>query len=169
MESQVWKNLYQEIANRITDHIPSIQWVDLWHNQVGFLDEEHPFSTPAVFLSFSTTGVENQGELVQNVDLQIDMYYFYETFLDTFQGAHNQYDALEYLEVLNDFHRLFHGFSPVGFNEMWRISFGAIDTGSSGNLYKVSFSCKLMDESAKRRFDQVSPSGLESRPNFIQN
>ncbi|CAA0248348.1 hypothetical protein [Tenacibaculum maritimum] len=167
MKSQVWESLYKEIATRITDNIQSIQWVDLWHNQVGFLEEEHAFPTPAVFLSFRTTGVENQGELVQNVDLQIDLYYFYETFLDTYQGAHNETDALEYLNVLTSFHQLFHGYTPEGFNEMWRISFGAVDTGSAGNLYKVSFSCKFMDESAKRQFDQVSPSGIETR-DFIQ-
>ena len=48
-----WTNLYRELARIIQEKIPQIYWIDLWHNQVNFLQDEHPFQTPAIFLSFT--------------------------------------------------------------------------------------------------------------------
>lgn len=154
MASQVWTAAYTEIAQRITDNLPKVLWVDLWHNQVGFMDEQHPFTTPAVFLAFRSLGDPTDlGELVQQVNFQVDMYYFYETFLDTYQEAYNQSDALQYLDTMSDLYALFHGFSGNAFSEMRRVAFRPVDTGSAGNLYLQSFTGTLHDEVAKRLFD----------------
>ena len=34
------------------ENTPGIEHIDMWHEQVSFLDEEHPFSSPAVFIEF---------------------------------------------------------------------------------------------------------------------
>ena len=96
-----WQDLYIELAERISEKLPEIQWIDLWHNQVGFLAEEHPFGTPAVFIGFRSAQINDIGELVQIVDLQVDFYLYYETFLDTFKGAYNQEGALEFTKSLD--------------------------------------------------------------------
>ena len=96
-----WQDLYIELAERISEKLPEIQWIDLWHNQVGFLAEEHPFGTPAVFIGFRSAQINDIGELVQIVDLHVDFYLYYETFLDTFQGAYNQQGALEFTKSLD--------------------------------------------------------------------
>jgi len=49
---QNFKQLYQELADKITDHIAQVKWIDLWNSQVYHLEGEHPFPTPAVFLAF---------------------------------------------------------------------------------------------------------------------
>lgn len=77
---QFWTDLYKELATKITDNIPEVRWVDLWHNQVNFLEEEHPFPTPAVFLSFRSRELEDAGKKVQKVNLQVDFFLYYETF-----------------------------------------------------------------------------------------
>ena len=92
-----WKDLYTELAQRAQD-IPTIEWIDLWHNQVGFLEEEHSFPTPALFIDFRILEAQDQGENQQEAIVQIGLYFFYETFLDTFQGAYNEEDALSYLD-----------------------------------------------------------------------
>lgn len=96
-----WQNLYTELAEIITQKIPEIRWVDLWHNQVNFLDEEREFPTPAVFISIRTRNVDDLGEKLQRLDLQLDCYLFYETFSDTFMGAYNQGSALEFIGLMD--------------------------------------------------------------------
>ena len=44
----------QELYERMAA-LPDIQHVDLWHDQVDYLSEEHPFATPAVFFGFTTS------------------------------------------------------------------------------------------------------------------
>jgi hypothetical protein len=161
MELKGWDKLYQELAKKVTDNIEGINWVDLWHNQVGFLVEEHPFPTAALFFSFRILSVEDLSEKVQRVSLQIDMFYFYETFLDTYQGAYNEEDALNYLDNLTALYKLFHGTSGDNFSEMRRTGLAAVDTGSAGNLYRQSFTCSTVDASALNAFDVVIPGDVE--------
>lgn len=159
MELEDWGALYKELAVKLTD-LDGINWLDLWHNQVGFLVEEHPFPTPAAFLSFRILNPENLGAKTQRVNVQIDIYYFYETFLDTNMGAYNQTDALAYLKTNNDIHRVLHGSSGENYSEMTRIGFHSVDTGSSGNLYKQSFVCSVIDASASPKYNEASPGEL---------
>lgn len=151
-----WADLYEELS-QMAVAIEEIAWIDLWHNQVGFLVEEHPFPTPALFFSFRILQGEDLGQKVQQVDLQVDMYYFYETFLDTFQGAYNKTDAIAYLNTLTELHRRFHGAEGNTFTEMTRTGFAAVDTGSAGNLYRLSFSCRGIDFSAAVNYQDVIP------------
>ena len=58
-----WTNLYRELARIIQEKMPQIYWIDLWHNQVNFLQDEHPFQTPAIFLSFRTIATQDLGQL----------------------------------------------------------------------------------------------------------
>lgn len=160
MELQGWDKLYQELAKKLTDNIPAINWADLWHNQVGFLVEEHPFPTPAVFLAFRILDSEDLGEKTQKLNLQVDVYYFYETFLDTYQGAYNEADALNYLSTITDIYKALHGTSGANYAEMRRVGFSAVDTGSLGNLYRQSFVCNVIDATAAVNYNEASPGAI---------
>lgn len=35
-----WQDLYKELAEKITDKMPEISWVDLWHNQVSSFNKK---------------------------------------------------------------------------------------------------------------------------------
>lgn len=144
----LWDGLYLELAQLLTTEIEEIEWLDLWHNQVGFLDDEHPFNTPAVFLAFRILNTEDQGKLAQRLTVQLDVYYFYETFSDTFNGSFNQEDALAYLKTLGKIHKTLHGKSGECFSEAKRTGFGAVDTGSAGNLYRQTFTMLVDDATA---------------------
>lgn len=157
MELQGWGELYKEIALKLTSKIPAINWADLWHNQVGFLVEEHPFPTPAVFFAFRILTTEDMGELTQKADLQVDVYYFYETMLDTFVGAFNEDDALKYLDTITEIHKVLHGSNGANYAEMRRIAFAPVDTGSAGNLYRQSFVCNIVDATAAKNYNEASP------------
>jgi hypothetical protein len=142
-----WKEIYLELADKLSA-IDSIEWVDLWHNQVNFLEDEHPFPAPALFLSFRSRQINDSHKDVQQMEVQVDVYLFYETFADTNQGSFNQGDAVDFMDSLSQVNKLLHGSDGDTYSEMSRISIAPIDTGSAQNLYRQSFTCLLVDESA---------------------
>ena len=157
-----WKELYTELAEKVTTQLPDIKWVDLWHEQVQYLTAELPFPSPAVFIGFQTVDIEDMGEKVQLCNTQVDFYLFYETFNDTYQGAYNQGSALDFLESLNELHAIFHGESGVSYSSMRRLDMKREESGGAGNLYRISFGCSVEDAGAKNKvrektatFDQV--------------
>ena len=155
-----WKDLYKEIAELITKNCPDVKWVDLWHNQISFMEEEHPFDTPAVFLDFRILDVIGLGGHQQQLEAQVGMYVFYETFLDTFDNAYNQDDALDFLELLTALQEHFHGSSGTHYSEMSRTGLQPIDTGSAGNLYLITFSCGMIDTAAAVTNAAVKPNDV---------
>lgn len=151
---QNWSELYTELCAVIADNVPGVKWLDLWHNQVSFLEEELPFPTPAVFFNFRIMETEDAGERVQRVRLQVDAYVFYETFANTYHGSANKGDALSFLNLLNDVYACLHGSSGTSWSEMRRIGMNPVDTGSAGNLYQITFECWLMDYAARRQWEE---------------
>lgn len=149
-----WKELYTELAEKITTEMPDIRWVDLWHEQVQYLTAELPFPVPAVFLGFQTIDIDDIGDKVQLCNTQVDFYLFYETFSDTYQGAYNQGSALEFLDSLNAIHAIFHGESGVNYSSMRRLDMKREESGGAGNLYRISFGCSVEDAGAKDKVNE---------------
>lgn len=150
-----WRNM---LKTDFAGGLPEIKHVDLWHEQVSYLAEELPFDTPSIFIGFSTIDIKDRGQLVQGIDVQVDMYLFYETFSDTYFGSDNQDRALEYLNSLTRLYALFHGKEGENYSEMRRVDMREVDSGGAGNLYKLSFQCMVNDYSAQHLFiESVNP------------
>lgn len=158
---QNWKDLYTELADFLKKEVAAIKYIDLWHNQVNFLSEEHPFPTPAVFLNFRIINTQDLGEKVQNVKLQVDTFIFYETFADTYQDSWNQSSAFEFLDLLNDSYATLHGTSGKNYSNMRRIGFAPVDTGGAGNLYIQSYECTLIDYAAMKTYNDSTIADLD--------
>lgn len=150
-----WTEPYKEIASRVRANIPAINHIDLWHEQVSYLTEELPFSTPAIFIAFSTIETQDRSLFIQDVITQVDMYLFYETFSDTYDDSMNRDRAIEYLERLTELHALFHGKPGATFSEMRRVDMRREDSGGAGNLYRISFECLINDASAAVLFTET--------------
>ncbi|MBK5213379.1 MAG: hypothetical protein JJE55_06940 [Flavobacteriaceae bacterium] len=157
---QDFTGLYLELCVAVAAKIPEVLWQDLWHNQVNFLEEEHPFPTPAWFYAIRILNTEDASENAQDCDVQVDIYHFFETFNDTYSGSYNQEDALDFLRNCNKAHQLFHGTTGATYSEMRRVAFTPVDTGSAGNLYRQSFVCKLRDLSAMKEYVEVTPNEI---------
>jgi hypothetical protein len=162
---QNFKELYKELADLLTVKIPAIQWVDLWNSQVYNLDGEHPFPAPAVFLAFRSSRMDDAGVKLQKVLMQVDVFLFYETFLDTFKGAYNQVEALEFLDIMDSINKELHGGSGACYSNMKRVSFSPVDTGGAGNLYSITYTCELMDYSAVKEWEEGEFNGLDIEAN----
>lgn len=138
---------YADLRERL-EALPDFQHIDLWHDQVDYLSEEHPFPTPAIFFEFNTLDIDDAGELFQTVNLQIDMHVFWETFSDTYEGAAMQEEALQYLDLLLLTGLMFHGRSGKSFHQMRRSGTNREESGGSGNLYRISFQTIVSEFSA---------------------
>lgn len=138
---------YADLRERL-EALPDFQHIDLWHDQVDYLSEEHPFPTPAIFFEFNTLDIDDAGELIQTVNLQIDMHIFWETFSDTYEGAAMQEEALQYLDLLLLTGLMFHGRSGKNFHQMRRSGTNREESGGSGNLYRISFQTIVSEFSA---------------------
>lgn len=176
-----WQNLYLELAELLSADLTAaeteiysnlntlvgsedkspIRWIDLWHNQVNFLDDELEFPTPSAFLSFRSKQINDLGEKVQQMSLQIDVYLFYETFANTFTGSFNQEDALSFIGILDFINSRMHGITGENFSSMRKTGFAPEDTGNAGNLYRITFECIIHDESAAKVSEEGSFSDME--------
>lgn len=160
---QNWKELYKELAEKLST-IDTVKWIDLWNSQVYNLENEHPFPAPAIFISFRGTGTKDMGLKVQEVNLQVDVFIFWETFLDTFKGAYNQDEALEYLDTIDQVNKLLHASSGTNYSNMKRVSFSPVDTMGAGNLFNVTYSCTLIDYSAADEVEEGTFADVEVEP-----
>ena len=161
----MYRELYEELSNIVLNRdeflslipeeeqalyermaaLPAIEHVDLWHDQVNYLSEEHPFPTPAVFFGFQTLNVNDNGELMQTTDLQVDIYVFWETFADTYNDAVMKEEALMYLDLLLMVGLMFHGRSGEHFHQMRRSGTYRQESGGSGNLYRLQFQTNITE------------------------
>lgn len=148
--------LYERMAA-----LPAIEHVDLWHDQVDYLSEEHPFPTPAVFFGFTTLNVADNGELMQTTDLQVDIYVFWETFADTYNDAVMKEEALMYLDLLLMVGLMFHGRSGEHFHQMRRSGTYRQESGGSGNLYRLQFQTNITEFSGLNLHTYVKDEGKE--------
>lgn len=176
-----WQNLYIELANKLSadlneqeaeiysqlntiigyENKSPIRWLDLWHNQVNFLEEELEFPTPAVFLSFRSGQVKDLGEKIQEMTLQIDCYLFYETFANTFTGSFNQEDALRFIGILDFINSRMHATNGENYSSMRKIAFAPEDTGNAGNLYRITFDCIIQDATAAKLMEEIEIESFE--------
>lgn len=56
--------LYKDIKRAIEDGVPAVQHIDLWNENVAFVDEESEWVRPAVFVEFGTIS----WDVVKNTD-----------------------------------------------------------------------------------------------------
>lgn len=142
---------YAELRERL-EAVPELEHIDLWHDQVNYLSEEHPFPTPAAFLEFNTLQVDDAGELMQTTTLQVDIHIFYETFCDSYEGAVMQDEALTYMDLLLLTGLMFHGRSGTHFHQMRRTGMMREESGGAGNLYRISFETNISEFSGLNLF-----------------
>lgn len=164
-QAQDWvTELYKELAEKIKNSITGIEWVDLWHNQVGFLETEHPFPTPAIFMGFRSNNMQDLSQRVQKVNIQIDFYLYFETFADTFEGSYNQDTALNFLKAIGELNTLFHASVGNNYSSMKRTGFNPEETGNAGNLYRITYECASIDYTAFKEFDNGTFSEMTIEP-----
>lgn len=49
---QMREEIYTALVARISEQVPEVQHIDLWNEQVAFVEDEMPYDRPAVFIQF---------------------------------------------------------------------------------------------------------------------
>jgi hypothetical protein len=150
------KQLYIELCEKVNEAIPEFRWIDLWNSQVFNLVDEHPFPTPALFIAFRSSDMQDLGLKTQKVRMQVDFFVFYETFAESYKGSFNQTDAFAILDLIDQLNAVMHASSGQNYSSMSRRSMSPVDSGGSGNLFNITYECEMIDYSASNPFDEGS-------------
>lgn len=63
--------------------ISGVKYVDLWNNQIGNENVEHPFLYPAIFIQFTNDNFQELNKGVQLFDSVITLHICFESYKDT--------------------------------------------------------------------------------------
>ncbi|MEM8506226.1 MAG: hypothetical protein AAF717_00290 [Bacteroidota bacterium] len=86
------------------------QWVDMWKNQINRQREAYPFNFPASFVSIRRIPWQDMQLNVKEGPMTLEVYVFFNKWRDTFEGAADQANSLDIIDVVetlaNDLHFL---------------------------------------------------------------
>ena len=99
------KLIYLSLIDRLkglTDETgqPEVKHIDLWNEQVEFIEQEEPFGTPAVFVEFRPVRWATLGGTVQQADVDIRLHIVTPWKGSAKDGSIFQQDALERFALL---------------------------------------------------------------------
>lgn len=80
---------------------PEVKHIDLWNEQVEFIEQEEPFDTPAVFVEFRPVRWSTLGGMVQQADVDIRLHIITRWEGSAKDGSPFQKDALERFDLLD--------------------------------------------------------------------
>lgn len=153
-ELQDWVEGYKELSTLITEKVPDIKWIDLWMEQTSHEEDEYPFPTPAVFLDFSANNIDELGDNVQLMHMQVTVLVAMETLADSYQGAQKQGNALKFGELCRKVHQALHGTAGVHFGPMTRVAMRKEVAPPYVQLYSQTYATEIMDTSTAPVFVQ---------------
>ena len=72
-------SLYQDLSAAILSIVddnnnPVFRHIDLWNQQVEYIEKEQPFDTPALFIEFSTIDWQQQLQAAQDAPIEITIH-----------------------------------------------------------------------------------------------
>lgn len=102
MRTFIYKSLTERLKTwKGDDGKPVIRTVDLWNEQVEFIEQEEPFDTPAVFVEFRPVRWTTLGGLAQQADVDIRLHIVTRWKGSAKDGSVFQMDALRRFDLLD--------------------------------------------------------------------
>jgi hypothetical protein len=140
------KKIYLKLIELLTED-ELIKHVDLWNENIQFIEQEQLFALPAVFVEFEPIMYLPFPHGAQEATATVRLHIVAEGYNPT--SAQSQYlnEALQYLDLLDSVNARIHGFSGDGFNTFTRQQ--SITNHNHGEIIESieTFSVHLIDES----------------------
>jgi hypothetical protein len=153
------KQLYNFISGQLLAiQGQPVKHIDIWNNQVAFIEEEQPFPTPAVFIEFQPINWRFQGNAVREAQVSFNLH----VVTDSRTGNWSQ--AIEVFDLLDAINRQLHGAHTDGIDALTSL------TSTTDNLFGElmhnieAFSCHVLDASATPTRQTVSALNLVIYP-----
>jgi hypothetical protein len=118
--------LYLEITEQLKTILdengePLFKHVDLWNQNVDFIEQETPFDMPAVFVEFlPITWQTLAGRCIQQANLILRLHIVTRWHSPTGDGAADQAEAIAYLDIPNWVVKVMQNFCPTGATPLMR-------------------------------------------------
>jgi hypothetical protein len=137
------KQLYNFIGEQLAaiDGQP-VKKVDIWNNQMDFIEEEQPFFTPAVFIEFEPISWRMMGNAVYESAVMFHLH----IVTDGRVGAWSE--VIEVFDLIDSINRQLHGQHTDGIDAVTRIT-STTDNRFGELMHNIeSYSCHIIDVSA---------------------
>lgn len=158
--SQDWGEAYKELAALIRAKVPAIKHVDLYYGQEQFIGSDGnwmPFRAPAVFLEFRAAEVQDLGDQVQQLTMDIGVYLLHETVQDTDDRSLGQRRALEFVALLRQLHQVLHGAQGTHFMPLTRTELSRAEAPPFCYFYRQTYRCVIIDNGAAPQWNWAEP------------
>lgn len=72
-----------------------IKHIDIWNNQIAFIEEEPPFATPAVFIEFMPIRWEDVGGGIYEADVSVKLHVVTDSRVSKWSDAISVFDLID--------------------------------------------------------------------------
>lgn len=157
---QDWGEAYKELAALIRAKVPAIKHVDLYYGQEQFIGSDGnwmPFRAPAVFLEFRAAEVQDLGDQVQQLTMDIGVYLLHETVQDTDDRSLGQRRAMEFVGLLRQLHAALHSAQGTHFMPLGRTELSRAEAPPFCYFYRQTYRCVIIDNGAVPQWNWKEP------------
>lgn len=155
------KTSYLELLAKITE-LTQVKHIDMYAGQ--YLNEESgeelPFPVPAVFIEFTDIPTQELGQLAQEGEALLRFHIVSDVVVNEVSNSTNENirsNALNHLNLIDEFHALISKFSGTHFNSLSRTDVSADTNPSDIFVHIVSYMTRFTDISAVKTYRPVTP------------
>ncbi len=152
---QDWGEAYKDLCALLRAKVPELKHIDLYYGQEQMIDGDGnwlPFQSPSVFIQFQATGVNDLGDLAQELLMDITIYLYVETVQDTNDASIGQARALQFIGLMRKLHQALHNASSDHFGPLSRVGLSRAEAPPYVQMYGQVYRCVMIDNSASRQW-----------------
>ena len=133
------KSIHDNITNRIKA-LNEYDWIDIWKAQLDRGSNSYPHGFPCAFVSINTINYEDITRNVKEGRVIIDVYLFFNTHGDTFEGASDKAETFAIIDIVERTGEAIHWIEEgETIREITQISEDDLTTRYNRPAYKLSF------------------------------
>lgn len=110
------KQIFQAIAQRITERVDNVKFIDLWNNNVTALAGGAVWPTPAIFVEFEEIEWGQLGNAARAADVGVRLHIVTRAVLTNGHTDKRQDEALAYLDLIDHVNAAMQGLGGENFS-----------------------------------------------------
>lgn len=119
------RQVFEVVTAQLKEQVPEVAHIDLWNQNVEYLEQESPFPTPAVFIEFAPiqwVRVQNPAyrEEVVEADITLHLHVVTECRNPTYEGSPYREEGLRVFDLLDEIARALYQCNRYGFRRFER-------------------------------------------------
>lgn len=151
----VKRQLYNEIAAKLADGMPDLEWIGLNKGQFARLRDSYPIPRPCALISINRIKWEDDAKRVQKGTATVTVSLFVDAMNETFEGASVVDDALDLLDYSDGVYASLGGLKGDLFESLKRT--GDIEGQHTGEIstWSTTFETTVYDDTRAAKYTKV--------------